>query len=421
MPLTLLLALLSWRLPALLYGQTPPFIPVLALTFLPIVVDLFARLVIIRRPLRVSPSGTLWGGTFVALFAIASARSDLISGGALIITLAQLTVMLYCAAIMAGMTRERALNDLYHAMGAFVLINLVLRFGLGMSGSGVVLYEQYGAATLLSSLGVGSTRVLFPLAGGLNNFAVTAGLVLAASLYQLVSRTAANQWVTVMYALGAFTACLFVDSRAALALAAVPAALAWMASWRRINVKPFVATAACAVALLIPWLYVAVGQLLGGLTWLQSFARNPDDLTTLSNRAYIWSDTTAYLLEHSSEALVGWGAYGQTLTGVVYMYANRLSSFANIEFTSVHNSLLQLVYDMGVLGTGGVLLVLYRTIASSRGMEFALALYIVLAGITEATIGPFNLEVLLVMTVLTTLTGIARTHWREQPSALPTA
>lgn len=246
-------------------------------------------------------------------------------------------------------TRQAAVTSLIDGVGLYLIANVVGYYALGLRSPG----EALRSGGLES--GDGGTRIIYPLATSLNLPPILAAAFLAASLI-LLERGGKR----VLRFAGAAAACVVLvgaDSRTALVVAVVVAAASLVAS-RLLRVAAIpVAVGSIVFAFVFPT--IARPVVAPAITWLTglvpSLSRGSVSSSdvSLNGREYIWDKSLEFWGRRTDEfgELFGYGAQGQFESGASRTYAHIFgSAIQNPRMASTHNSVLQQLFDAGVVG-----------------------------------------------------------------------
>ena len=290
----------------------------------------------------------------------------------------------------------RLTKGIYYSVSLFVSINIILYF-IGFTNPRNT-YDPYFFTirnSLLSILGIESPRVLFPLANGVNSFGIIAGISLVMS-YIVLSRgiTKYEKVFASFFLIASLSGVILSDSRGALMYSILTIALLTLLPRRWINslrwgsfLIPFFPLLLSSVLELIP-----ISLLLG-------FSRSGgiESIIYLGNRSVLWSSAIKQIVYFSPiHILFGYGYEGHTISGITKEFFYITKVFLSVEQLPMHNYLLQMVVDLGVIGALFNLL-LYFTILghlthcysvspenNTYRMMLGAIIYLILAGTTES-------------------------------------
>ena len=250
-------------------------------------------------------------------------------------------------------TVEASLHANAGAAGVFAIANVLLQL-VGVESREVLLVD-FPEGRLAALLGLRIDRTLLPLARGVNNFGVVAGLGLAGAIAMMltagpfVRRSAAGVLVA-----GCLVALVLVDSRGPLVFGLISGVgvVALFRTGRGLSLRwlAFIVPALPLILLLI-------------LAWMaqtemgQALSRQQDDILSATGRTFIWAAAAGQLAAYPQMSdLVGYGQYGAKGAGISTAWASRFEAFeSDPTLASTHNVTLQLVYDVGYLGLVAVL------------------------------------------------------------------
>ncbi len=286
------------------------------------------------------------------------------------------TVFCFAAALflvprsLATLVRLR--RGIYWGVGLYVTFNVVLHFFGIESVREITVWGSFGKATILSSLGLDSSRVVFATGTGPGPFGVVSALgFIAGSLIasdKSVKRT--SRWLAAGICLISLYALLLSDSRAAVFWLLVTYLIMWLAIGKldRFVVYLPPATIALPTIILSIAFFVANTQI-GDELGRQAGANNVE---SLSNRNIVWETTLNELRDFEPIHLIGFGVQGQVASGVGTQYSKIFSAnYAhNIDKKTAHNYILQYILDMGYVGLLTFFLLTSRAIKTLISAEF---------------------------------------------------
>lgn len=270
-----------------------------------------------------------------------------------------LTLLLIIRLVMT-VEATTIIASLIDGAGIYLLLN-VAGFIAGLqspnSGDRIGAYVESG----------GFVRITFPLSSSLEVAPTIASIYLAAVAFLIIGterrwrifRTVCIVSAIVVAWHGADRTGLFAAVILPTIVFVFPLATRWLAQAATIFTS--------ISALVLPTL---VSKLEFALTPLLSYiAPNRDthisNVTSLSNRTFIWSDSIAFWKNYIHGAiaqLFGFGQAGQYKSGASMVYADALSgTVRHPERASMHNSFLQQLFDGGLLGWLLLTLAIYWT------------------------------------------------------------
>jgi len=256
--------------------------------------------------------------------------------------------------LIFGLSAKCALNDDRQQYFKYVFYGLILYLGVN------VLLQLFGFtnptenylrdydAVMLSFLGINSSRIYFPLSEGINAFGMVggAGLVISAAAFMDVVKKRSQDildWVLTCFGIGiSLLIILTMDSRGALLFAMFTVGITLI-------LPKFANQTLVGLLMLIqPAVLFLQGNFLQKLKILAPFIRSNSDI--LSGRAAIWQSAIKPLLEFKRIHLVGYGLFGQQISGIVSAYNALFSSYVHTDKIPLHNFSLQTIYDQGYIG-----------------------------------------------------------------------
>jgi hypothetical protein len=309
-----------------------------------------------------------------------------------------LTATLFAYAVFSSLGTappERIANSLYSGVGLYLVLNVSLHL-LAVAAPPIGQTSVASDALMLSLMGINTPRVIFPLAMGLNNYAVMGGLgfVIAVAMLRSESGVLVRTW-WVLVSAAAIASLLLVDSRGATLFAVVAAVFVLLAPrflTRRAHWFVFLAPLASVgvIALLLAIANLGAFEPLQEIVYL--FLRPEAGAQDLgSGRALVWAVTVEELLQLKPEHLVGFGSYGHVTSGISKYYAHLFPYLDRPYFATLHNAAFQYVIDSGYVGALLFFWLLYSIVrhaaltrASLSASTAGAGLFLALMGLTEA-------------------------------------
>jgi hypothetical protein len=328
---------------------------------------------------------------------------------------------LYLTTLTLGMVavasaRDRAERDerliaVLLAPAVYAAVNLLLSLA-GMQNPVPAGATAGGQDQLLSFVGVGEGRQVFPLTTSINLYSIVASASVAGLV---VMRLRSPERLPRAIAWLGIVVCLYEvlagDSRATLAVTV--AVIALFVLRRRF-------AGASGVAALIPFFpLIIIGALdilaNTGIADVLGRGGNFGSVASGTGRVYIWKGTWEVLRHFELQHLIGWGAAGQIPSGASIHYAFVFAGQPLAYTVFTHDVVLQTILDEGYIGLAIFVAVIWRTFlllgrhvrrepGSPAAALIAMLLVIVLSGATEVSPSYYAEEVLL-MTFL--ISGVA--------------
>lgn len=307
-------------------------------------------------------------------------------------------LVMLCAAVEGVRDDDPAplLRPLLLSLSAHLVINVMLvAFGIrnGVLDAQVISPPEEGV--LLRLIGIPWTRIALPLGMGTGGIQVAVGIAAGFALYW-VKEWSQARIAAVLLMGGALFCVLVTDSRGGMLAAILALGIAMLPPWglRRSPWLPL-------IVVVLPALLLIGLAALGDGGSLESVSREGEaSVGILSGRPLIWGAIATFLLEWHPQMLVGWGAVGQIASGVNPRYAFLFSgSYASTDSIGAHNSILQGILEVGVLGTVLILLLAgaaLRAFSARAGTAGPLAAWarvgiacvscVLLLGMTDSTL-----------------------------------
>jgi O-antigen ligase len=284
-----------------------------------------------------------------------------------------ITILLFSYSTIVRVSNERQfatmVTMLVAGFGLLIALNVAL-VAVGMRG--VEVSAEDGPNKILSLVGLNVQRIRSPLSGGLNNFAAISGLTFAMGLSLARVSRGFRRFLGIAVSLLGLVGLVLADSRAVIASSFlaifVCVVLTRSASVRRLSPN------AIYFLPFLPVLFVLVFPVLqesGALRWLQREGTFAAKIGVTSGRDIIWSAIVDVAKDWNPIQVVGYGAYGQVLSGAAKDYSWIFSELGSGSGKSTHNAALQIFIDLGYLGLAIWLIWLSRLIRMIVGqIEF---------------------------------------------------
>lgn len=303
------------------------------------------------------------------------------------------------------------------AFGLYITLNLIL-YGLGVESGDQIYLAKY-PSQILTMLGFPGYRVLFPMTKGINYYGLFAGSVLVS--FMILLRDKRWIWMRVaglLIVLLALVSILLTDSRGALLFSLMTVLL-----FSVFRGFPRALVYCVVIASILPPILTPLisSMKLDAFDFLarqdsqwepaSQFTADNDDCETrltqvsgiLSNRPVIWGIVLRELAQPKFIHIIGYGYRGHYISGISSQYSCLFKSYALSDLASTHNLWLQLVVDLGYVGTivslwfiDGLVAKLSRLFIQSRDYVFmamqGVLVYVILIGSLEASLSPdFNM------------------------------
>jgi hypothetical protein len=288
-----------------------------------------------------------------------------------------------------SITREVAYDSIVAGMMLYVVANVV--------GWAAGITNAVGTASRVGAYETNafffSKRVFFPFQTSLNEspYIAAAVVVYVLALVKLGRRTRWYHWAAVLAAL------LILDgsnSRGPLAFAIVLAVGIWFLPNALRAVAPFVVSG----ALLLPlYMFQAGAGLRLFREWGVISSRSGGGGNAFEGRQQFWEIGLSFWTQHFPGLLhfaIGYGYQGQVKSGLTYYFPLAYSEFLRDRRSlHLHNSVLQLMMDTGLLGAAILVIVSgYILFRYAQKIELlpmlAVAVMVVLSGVFEVNLVP---------------------------------
>jgi O-antigen ligase len=302
----------------------------------------------------------------------------------------------------------------------YVVVNTLMNLA-GLQNSAPLDSTDGTTAEMLRLLGISAVRTRFPLALSINLFSIVVAAALAAIvLLALRTSSPVSRKVTWLVIAACLYCLLLGDSRAALIIAAF--VILVFALRCRIP-----AMLVAGMIPLLPLLIIGTLRIVSSTNISGALSRGTgqtQELATATGRLYIWKGAWDVLKHFSFEEIYGWGAAGHVTSGAYLHYVLLFGANASDTALFTHDIVLQTLLDMGVIGLGSLVLVIWSTwrilqrqvTTDPRSPAIALmaiVLVIILSGGTEVSPTYYSQEALLeILLIAGAAAGLAATRTR---------
>lgn len=408
-------------------------------------------LVIVKNILMIAPnrhkialhkfsSPILFGSiAFISILLLAYLKS--VNQGALSRASALSSVFLWLTVSLFGITvflnphfanrKDQLKRGILYAVGAYVSFNVVLHLinpgflQATQRFSRIYGYSDFGNSAMLAAIGIQKGRVLFPTASGVNAMGPIAGAALIVGIFMLLEKKGSyqNKLLGLFFIMTAVYALFSIDSRFSTFSALVTILIIFLMP--RSSLKYLLLPAAISPA--FPLILLNLSESLVELGLLTPFSRGSSDVITFNSRAFAW-DSAINALSHdlSFSHLLGFGIYGQQISGVVTGYAR----YFRVSNPSLHNYSLQYIFDTGYLGLGLFLLlygiVFYKlatlSLKSNQNTDLilvALLMFILIVSTLETAITIYNEEVFIMFLMIVCAALPTKIYHNQACSSVP--
>lgn len=241
-----------------------------------------------------------------------------------------------------------------------VVANL-LGFAAGLASVPMLGDERLNQTLKMFGITVG--RIYFPLMAGTNTFGSVCALGLLASIAFWRTESALAKVLTGMSVLACFVALVAVDSRGA--MLAVVVAMMW---WMLISKSSVIRVLPLGLVLLspfVPFLLSAIFSFVNEQGLLSGLVRSGTQGSKLgvgTGRQYIWNAALGEISNGNIIHLIGYGAFGHVQSKLSAAYSWIFNELGQTT-TSVHNTALQIFFDMGYIGVVAWVALMYSLVS----------------------------------------------------------
>ena len=332
------------------YEQNASIVSFLACVF---VVAVFLA-VLIFGIVKLRRSGVLdqaimWIGIIYFLVLIVSmVRASVQASYDLLFIYQTVTVIVFC---LSSITVFHARDEDYFKyvfMGLvlYLFANVLLNvFGIG---NVTEVYLRDFDSVLLSTIGLESMRVFFPMAEGINSFGMVAGLGFAISAGYLVkwlsakSKSLDRLIIPLLGSVLSIYVILRTDSRGALLFSVIAAGMILFFAFIR-SKTVFLLTFLSQLSV-----FGVMTASLENIELLAPLIRENSNL--LSGRGIIWQAAIDFLRDFEWIHVVGYGLSGHAKSGLIHEYSYLFASYVNKTDIYLHHFALQSIFDVGYIG-----------------------------------------------------------------------
>ena len=236
-------------------------------------------------------------------------------------------------------------KGIYLSLLVYISVNLLMEaFHLSARND---IFATPHPSSIASYFGLKANRTTFPTATGINSFGIVAGVLLVSS-FLVVREKKFSPMIRTLGGAGIIASLItlvLTDSRAA----TIFALLVIVCTFIPHKISRFFRYLPI-VSVVLPVLILGTIQSLPPAT-IEALSRNQSDALTLSNRTVIWEAAFDTLRESPEDLLFGYGYRGQIISGAMEKYEYLFGSYVGVFSIPLHNSFLQAVFEIGLVGT----------------------------------------------------------------------
>ena len=202
--------------------------------------------------------------------------------------------------------------------------------------------------TLFSFTGIELARLPFPLSNGINNFASFLGGVILISLsFLFTTNNKKFKVFALLVSIISIPGLILLDTRSSyIAIFLISLSTLLLKDSKHLKISALLIW----IVGLLPVILVLTNFLLENPEFLSFLSREGEDAGTGNNRNIIWGYCINELFNFKFIHLFGYGEYGQVGSRVSDFWAQDFSVYLNSKYTSTHNTILQLIFDVGYIG-----------------------------------------------------------------------
>ena len=278
------------------------------------------------------------------------------------LTLAAIYVLTILVLVVTAkkVTRATAYESLLAGMALYLVAN-VAGWLIGIqSPAAAIRVGELGTSSILFG-----TRIIFPFAISINEPAFIAGAMISAVITIIAIRSR-PRWYLWLGSIAGAVVMLGSNSRAAVLVAAAVSIALLMPRLARVA-APYVV----AIAMLLPFVIQVFLPIISALaefgasSSFLSRGGTSQQLSGIGSRGIIWTKAldywTAYVTDFTYR-LIGYGYNGHVSSGAWLSFSSGVTYISDRRALTAHNSILQTVYDAGLIGSAILLGVTVYTI-----------------------------------------------------------
>lgn len=308
-----------------------------------------------------------------------------------------LAILLVAGLILFLLATAVSFEDAYSSLFAGLSLYLVVNVAAWIAGieSPSASVRIGGYDTTGAFLG---ERVFFPFSRAINESSFVAATLIVAVVAMIKLRFQ-PRWYLWLGAAAAVVVIIASNSRTPLLVVGLLSTAITLAPGAARAAAPYAVGATLLFPFIVSQLQPAIrraGELIAATPYLAR-GQSVEEIAELGTRDTIWLRSVGYWLHYvdsPTRQLVGYGYYGHTQSGASAYYSSGISDFlTNRSALTMHNSVLQTLYDAGVLGAGILFLVAILAVYRyGRYPEllpmFAIVVVLGSSAVTEVSLAP---------------------------------
>lgn len=258
---------------------------------------------------------------------------------------------------------QRLLNSVISGVFLYVLLNVILMLLDIRPNDYEPIYNYDLKGIILTQIGLDWLMLQPPLASAPKTISVVClFLAICSAPYSIrIGRVQRSQEQNPLIAIFAISMVLYSDARMALVTFFIIyfLALSFSKATLRILMKITI-----VLSPLLPIIIVGLAGVLQEVSIIQMFSRNDwNNISTLSNRTYIWENFMTEAVNFNYSFLVGYGLHGQIESGISQQSAYIFDARIDDKHHSLHNTIFQMYIDRGLIGLAIFILLVYFLIS----------------------------------------------------------
>ncbi|MCR9249729.1 MAG: O-antigen ligase family protein [bacterium] len=280
------------------------------------------------------------------------------------------------------LTQRSKWNQVFYHLRLSLYLLIVVNLSMFFLGIGLRTIEPE-EAVMWRIFGVHVNRVFFPLSPGINAMGSLAGLTFMLILYDLKLKNL-PKLLSLSIGICTFLVIMYSDSRGSI-LSIIIVSIIMIFSlekifFKLIYVQPF-------------FIFIALGILFYLMTSVESemLSEIMRGRFILSGREVIWVSALNRIVSDPFHLFFGFGYLGQTISQVYQDYYFIFGYHRNPETMSLHNYVLQYIFDCGLIGLYYTLFVIHQSYKNSESrIETVFLIFVLILGMLEVSISIYS-------------------------------
>jgi O-antigen ligase len=231
----------------------------------------------------------------------------------------------------------------------YVLLNYLFKiFSIDIFNFIKISPELGRSDTLFSMTGIQLARLPFPLSNGINNFAsFLGGVCLISFTFFLTTNNKKFKMYALLFSIICIPGLILLDTRSSyMGIIIICLSTVLLKDAKHLKISGLLIW----FVGLLPVILVLTNFLFENPEFLSFLTRENEEAGTGNGRNVIWAFCINELANFKLIHLFGYGEFGQVGSKVSDLWADYFSIYLNSNYTSTHNTILQLIFDIGYIG-----------------------------------------------------------------------